>query len=241
MCTHQFVPRLDGACDGYILMEAVRGCELFYLLREVHRFEPATATFYLAMVVSALVHLHGLGIVHRDLKPENLVLDSEGYLSLIDYGHARLLESPSERAWTLAGTPEYTAPEVLRGIGHGKEVDSWAVGVLLFELLAGYPAFCADEPIKVYSLVLNAAPSVPRSFPTEAKELIGLLLRPQPHSRLGALRGGIVDVACHALFDGIDWNALLSRQIEAPLIPVVAEGSATPSELERMQAQLPTS
>ena len=196
MCTHQFVPRLDGACDGYILMEAVRGCELFYLLREVHRFEPATATFYLAMVVSALVHLHGLGIVHRDLKPENLVLDGEGYLSLIDYGHARLLESPSERAWTLAGTPEYTAPEVLRGIGHGKEVDTWAVGVLLFELLAGYPAFCADEPIKVYSLVLNAAPSVPRSFPTEAKELIGLLLRPQPHSRLGALRGGIVDVAC---------------------------------------------
>jgi hypothetical protein len=82
---------------------------------------------------------------------------------------------------------------------------------------------------------------VPRSFPTEAKELIGLLLRPQPHSRLGALRGGIVDVACHALFDEIDWNALLSRQVEAPLIPVVAEGSATPSELERMQAQLPTS
>ena len=239
-CTHQFVPRLDGALDGYILMEAVRGCELFYLLREVHRFEPPTACFYVAMVVSALTHLHGHAIVYRDLKPENLVLDGEGYLRLVDYGHSRPLPSLAERAWTMGGTPEYMAPEVLRGVGHGREVDSWAVGVLLFELLAGYPAFCADEPIKVFSLVLNASPSVPRSFPAAAKDLISQLLRPQPHSRLGAMRGGIVDVGCHAFFDGIDWLALLSRKVEAPLIPVVAEVSATPAELEKLQAQLPS-
>ena len=84
-CTHQFVPRLAGACPGYTLMEAVRGCELFYLLREVRRFEPSTAAFYSAMVLSALTHLHGHAIVHRDLKPENLVLDGEGSKSVCMY------------------------------------------------------------------------------------------------------------------------------------------------------------
>ena len=211
------------------MMEAVRGCELFYLLREVRRFEASTAALYVAMVLSALTHLHGHGIIHRDLKPENLVLDSEGYLRLIDYSHSRPLSAPAERAWTLCGTPEYTAPEVLRGTGHGREVDVWGVGVLLFELLAGYPAFCADDPIKVYSLVLTASPSVPRSFPRAAKDLLSAILRSQPHSRLGALRGGTVDVACHAFFDDIDWLSLLSRRVEAPLIPVIGEPKAPDS------------
>ena len=238
-CSHQFLPRLEGACHGYLMMEAVRGCELFYLLREVRRFEPPTAAFYAAMVLSALTHLHSLNLIHRDIKPENLVLDSEGYLRLVDLGLCRPLSHPAERAYTLCGTPEYTAPEVLRGTGHGREADTWAVGVLLFELLAGYPAFCADEPIKVYSLVLNASPSVPRSFPRAAKELIALLLRPQPHARLGAMRGGTVDVACHPFFDGIDWPQLLSRKLEAPLIPVIVEPALDPAELARLQAELP--
>jgi serine/threonine protein kinase len=111
--------------------------------------------------------------------------------------------------------------------------------VLLFELLAGYPAFCADEPVKVYSLVLNASPSVPRSFPREAKELLGMLLRPSPHTRLGAMRGGLVDVACHGFFEQIDWLALLSRKVEAPLIPVIAEANAEAPELAKLQAMLP--
>ena len=128
---------------------------------------------------------------------------------------------------------------MLRGIGHGREVDTWAVGVLLFELLAGYPAFCADDPIHVYSLILNGSPSVPRSFPPEAKQLIGMLLRPQPHTRLGALHGGVVDVACHAFFEHVDWLALLSRKVDAPLIPVVAESAMPPAELAQLQATLP--
>ena len=238
--THQFIPKFQGAQGRYILMEAIRGCELFYLLREVHRFEPSTAAFYLATVVSALIHLHGHGIVHRDVKPENLVLDSNGYIRLIDYGHCRPLAHLAERAWTMCGTPEYTAPEVLRGVGHGKEVDVWALGVLLFEMLAGYPAFCADEPIQVYSLVLSASPSVPRSFPSSARELISLLLRPQPHARLGSLRGGVVEVACHSFLERIDWMRLHSRCVEAPLIPVVAEASPSQSELKGLQQLLPS-
>lgn len=215
-CNHQFIPRLEAGIDGFLMMEVVRGCELFYLLREVHRFEAPTAAFYAAMVLSALVHMHSLLLVHRDIKPENLVLDAEGYLRIVDLGHSRQLAHPAERAYTLCGTPEYTAPEVLRGSGHGKEVDSWAMGVLIFELLAGYPAFCADEPIKVFSLILQGKPAVPKSFGQTARDLLRELLREQPHARLGAMRGGIVEVACHSFFAGIDWVALLGRQIEAP-------------------------
>ena len=91
----------------------------------------------------------------------------------------------------------------------------------------------------MYSLVLNASPSVPRSFPKEAKELIRLLLRPQPHARLGAMRGGTVDVGCHPFFESIDWMALLSRRVEAPLIPVVTEARPDPTELARLQAEVP--
>ena len=87
--------------------------------------------------------------------------------------------------------------------------------------------------------MLNASPSVPKSFPSRAKELIALLLRPQPHTRLGAMRGGVVDAACHGFFEEMDWVGLLSRQLEAPLIPVIAETTTEPSELARLQAEVP--
>ena len=87
--------------------------------------------------------------------------------------------------------------------------------------------------------MLNASPSIPKSFPAAAKELIALLLRSQPHARLGAMGGGSVAVACHAFFDDIDWLALLSRKVEAPLIPVIAQATAEPAELARLQMCLP--
>ena len=105
----------------------MRGCELFYLLREVHRFEPATATFYLAMVVSALVHLHGLGIVHRDLKPENLVLDGEGYLSLIDFGHADCLVHASAH---------HDAPPTSPQVSGVDDVEWWAASCKAMDVFA---------------------------------------------------------------------------------------------------------
>jgi len=223
VCHHPFVPRLFAASDSFLLMEVARGCELFYLLREVQRFEPSTVALYTAMTLAALVHLHGKRIAHRDIKPENLVLTSDGYVMLVDFGLSRQLGFGAERAWTLCGTPEYTAPEVIRGVGHGVEVDLWAIGVLLFELLAGYPPFCADDPVRVYASVLQASPSIPQTFTALPRDLISQLLRSEGHMRLGALSGAAVDVCCHEFFGHIDWPALLGRQVEAPLIPIVRD------------------
>ena len=168
--------------------------------------------------------------VHRDLKPENLVLDAEGYLKLVDLGLARQL-APGERAWTLCGTAEYVAPEVVRGGGYGVQADFWALGVLLFEMLAGYPPFCADSALGVFELSLRAEPSFPAHLPAAAKALVGALLTRQPRLRLGSCGarggrcGGAVDVACHPFFARIDWRALLAREVEAPVVPVVPGSS----------------
>ena len=102
-------------------------------------------------VVSALSYLHSLSVLYRDLKPENLLLDRSGHLKITDFGFAKHV---TDKTWTMCGTPEYLAPETIRGRGHSREVDWWALGVLLFEMLAGYPPFSAQDAIALYEKIL---------------------------------------------------------------------------------------
>ncbi|XP_029302986.1 putative serine/threonine-protein kinase PRKY isoform X2 [Cottoperca gobio] len=118
----------------YMLMDFVPGGELFSYLRSRGRFSNATGLFYTSEIVCAIEYLHSKEIVYRDLKPENILLDSEGHMRLTDFGFAKKL---SDRTWTLCGTPEYLAPEVIQSKGHGRAVDWWALGILIFEMLAG--------------------------------------------------------------------------------------------------------
>lgn len=151
----------------------------------------------------------------------------QGYVRLVDFGLCRRLgERGAQRAFTVCGTPQYTAPEVVRGSGHGCEVDLWGLGVLLFELLAGYSPFAADDPVRAYALVLQAAPATPLSFPPTARALIAALLRAAPHARLGALRNGAVDVGAHAFFGSLDWMMLLGRRLPPPVVPLTPVGEA---------------
>jgi serine/threonine protein kinase len=83
----------------------------------------------------------------RDLKPENILIDEEGYLKLTDFGFAKYVDT---RTYTLCGTPEYLAPEMLLNKGHGKPVDWWTFGILLYEMLAGIDPFSDDDPMLIY-------------------------------------------------------------------------------------------
>merc|ERR1711991_125270 len=132
--SHPFIVNLFGAAQDtknlYMLLEYVIGGEVFTHLRRAGRFPPDVSRFYGAEIVLALEYLHSLDIIYRDLKPENLLLDNNGHIKITDFGFAKKVE---DRTWTLCGTPEYLAPEIIQSKGHGKAVDWWALGILIYE------------------------------------------------------------------------------------------------------------
>ena len=168
---HPFLVKFLGSAQDArhvrFVLEYVPGGELFSHLRRLGRFDEPAARFYAIEVVLALEYLHDRQIAFRDLKPENVLLDARGHVKLTDFGFAKALptrldddsetgtassdtsrarNTPElERTYTLCGTPEYLAPEIVTGVGHGAEVDWWALGVLVFEMLAGYPPFHPRE------------------------------------------------------------------------------------------------
>ncbi|CAE8637940.1 unnamed protein product, partial [Polarella glacialis] len=153
----------------FMLLEYVNGGELFSYLRKQGRLTNEHARFYAAEIILAVGYLHTLHIVYRDLKPENLLIDCEGHMKITDFGFAKVVE---DRTWTLCGTPEYLAPEIIQSKGHGKAVDWWALGILLFEMLAGYPPFYDENPFGIYQKVLAGKIDFPRHFDVKGKDLI---------------------------------------------------------------------
>ena len=116
-------------------------------LRAVGSLPQSDARFYIAQVALMLRYLHSKQIVYRDLKPENLLIDSNGYLRLVDFSFSKVI---TKRTFTLCGTPEYIAPEILKNDGHGFAVDWWALGILLYEMLTGITPFWAETPHEIY-------------------------------------------------------------------------------------------
>lgn len=217
---HPFVVDLfatfQDSLNIYMLMSYVPGGELFTHLRRAHKFTPDVTRFYLANIILALIYLHSFNIIYRDLKPENLLLDPCGYLRLTDFGFAKVVD---DRTWTLCGTPEYLAPEIIQSEGHGKAADWWACGILCYEMLVGYPPFFDETPYGIYDKILKGNVHWPRNMDRLSKELIQAFLHPDRSERLGNMIGGPQDILEHPWFRGVDWGALERREIKAPIIP----------------------
>ncbi|CAM9168424.1 unnamed protein product, partial [Phaeothamnion confervicola] len=223
MIDHPVIVNMYGyfmdAAKLYLVMEYVEGGELFSHLRSAVRFPDHQGKLYAAEIALAFSYLHNMNIVYRDLKPENLLITRTGRIKITDFGFAKVVE---DRTWTLCGTPEYLAPEIIQSKGHGKSVDWWALGVLIHEMLAGYPPFYDENPIGIYQKILAGRLDVPRHVDPKAKDIIKRLLTIDRTKRLGCLKGGAKTVKEHKWFEDLDWDAVFAGQVEPPFLPHVS-------------------
>mmetsp|Transcript_12521 Transcript_12521/g.43478 ORF Transcript_12521/g.43478 Transcript_12521/m.43478 type:complete len:364 (-) Transcript_12521:105-1196(-) len=208
----------------YFVLQYIRGGEFFTHLRQAGRFSEDTSRFYAAQVLLAFEYLHSLDIIYRDLKPENLLLNDEGNLKITDFGFAKRIE---HRTYTLCGTPDYLAPEIILNKGHGKPVDWWALGVLMYEMLAGYPPFYDDEPWGTYQKILDLRLEFPSHFSRAGRDIIRKLLQQDLTKRYGNLKGGSRDLKVHPWFSSCNWSAIVNLEVKPPIVPTVTGESDT--------------
>jgi len=210
----------------YLLLEFVPGGELFSHLRRQEKFSFTVYQFYAAELVAGIQCLHELNVMYRDVKPENILIHSDGHIRLTDFGFAKILDT-TDRTFTLCGTPEYLAPEIIQGVGHGTSVDWWAIGILIFEMSAGFPPFYGDNPFSVYQKILHSHIKFPSSVPQTTRAIINGFCTINRSRRLGSGRGGFDNMKNHRFFWGIDWRAAARQLIVPPIVPTVNSAGDT--------------
>ena len=188
----------------FMILAYISGGEMFKYLRDEGKFSVERTKIYSAEIFLALDYLHRKDIIYRDLKPENLLLTRDGHMIITDFGFAKILEV-GKRTYTTCGTPDYLAPEIIRSIGHGKPVDWWALGVLIYEMATGFPPFYHDSVIEVYKKIIRGKiERFPKSLATKQKALCAIvkqLLSVDITSRLGKehLQRAYFENSCYAL------------------------------------------
>ncbi|XP_017042775.2 LOW QUALITY PROTEIN: cGMP-dependent protein kinase 1 [Drosophila ficusphila] len=202
----------------YFLMEACMGGDVWTVMSKRQYFDEKTAKFIAGCVVEAFDYLHSHNFIYRDLKPENLMLGTDGYCKLVDFGFAKFVRH-NEKTNTFAGTPEYVAPEIILDRGHDRAVDYWALGILVYELLVGKTPFRGVNQIKIYQQILSGIDVIhmPSRIPKSAQHLVRHLCKQLPAERLGYQRKGIADIKRHSWFESLDWQRLKLKQLPSPI------------------------
>uniref|UniRef100_A0A8C1QDE9 non-specific serine/threonine protein kinase n=1 Tax=Cyprinus carpio TaxID=7962 RepID=A0A8C1QDE9_CYPCA len=203
----------------YLILDFLRGGDLFTRLSKEVMFTEEDVKFYLAELALALDHLHGLGIIYRDLKPENILLDEDGHIKLTDFGLSKESIDHENKAYSFCGTVEYMAPEVVNRRGHTYSADWWSYGVLMFEMLTGTLPFQGKDRKETMTMILKAKLGMPHFLSSEAQSLLRSLFKRNPSNRLGAGPDGVEEIKRHPFYATIDWNKLFRREIYPPFKP----------------------
>uniref|UniRef100_H3CH86 Protein kinase C n=1 Tax=Tetraodon nigroviridis TaxID=99883 RepID=H3CH86_TETNG len=215
----------------FLVIEYVKGGDLMFHMQRQRKLPEEHARFYAAEICIALNFLHEKGIIYRDLKLDNVLLDHDGHVKLTDYGMCKEGIQPGDTTSTFCGTPNYIAPEILRGEDYGFSVDWWALGVLMFEMMAGRSPFdiVTDNPDMnteeyLFQVILEKPIRIPRSLSVKAASVLKGFLNKDPKDRLGCqVQMGFTDVQSHTFFRSIDWNQLEQKQVTPPFKPQISD------------------
>jgi p70 ribosomal S6 kinase len=205
----------------YLILEYLSGGELFMQLEREGIFMDDMACFYLSEILLGLEHLHKEGIIYRDLKPENILLDAQGHVKLTDFGLCKESIYEGTQTNTFCGTIEYMAPEILTRSGHGKAVDWWSFGALMYDMLTGAPPFTADDRKRTMDKIIKGKLVLPAYLTVDARELIRNLLRRQVSHRLGSGPEDAKAIKEHSFFRHLNWTEVYAKRYDPPHKPVL--------------------
>lgn len=211
----------------YLILEYIPGGELFHHLSTNNSlgnvFKEDDVAFYSAQMALGLRHLHKLGIVYRDLKPENCLLDSRGYLVLTDFGLSKDI-GDNEQCNSIIGTPEYMAPEILKGEDYDYKVDWWSLGCVIFDMMSGKPPFTGNSHKAIQDKILTKKLTLPFYFSMDAKDLLNKLLNKNPIKRF-PVDDSWEKFTSHRFFRKINWKKLEEQDesLVPPVIPVITD------------------
>lgn len=196
-------------------------------IQTIGKFDEPRARFYAAEILCGLEFLHNRGIIYRDLKLDNVLLDAEGHVKLADFGMCKEGILESKKATTFCGTPDYIAPEILKGWRYDSAADWWSFGVLLYEMLIGQSPFAGEDEEDLFDSICRDKVHFPKWISSSAEDCLSQLFERTPVERLGYKSGGNPNIRGHKFFDRIDWTKLEKRNVEPPFKPSVASDHDT--------------
>ncbi|KAL4429957.1 hypothetical protein ABPG74_000323 [Tetrahymena malaccensis] len=246
LSNHPFIVKLNYSFQTeeklFLILDFAAGGDMGKLLQKVKVLSENDARIYLSEILLSLEYLHKKDIIFRDLKPDNIVIDSEGHALLTDFGLSKegVLDY-TEGAKSFCGSIAYLAPEMLKRRGHGKAVDWYLFGVVMYEMLTGNPPYYANTKQNIqmsqhfllkqnnfhinredlFNNIQNAPLNLPSYLSQEAKSLLTALLERNPEMRLGCGRNDANEIKNHPFFKSIDWDQVYERKIKAPEVQLL--------------------
>ncbi len=204
----------------FLVQEFLQGGDLFFHIHINSRFTNERTKFYIIELVLALEFLHKNNMLYRDLKPENILIGADGHIKLTDFGLSKILPNV-DKAYTICGTVQYLAPEILSGEGYNLSVDWWSLGCIMYEMLVGRFPFRFQKDGKLNIEVYKKPVRYPLYIDEEAKDFMNKLLEVDPTKRLGSGENGWEEVKSHNYFKDVNWDDALKKKLTPPFIPKV--------------------